>query len=127
MVRTTVVIPNYNGMKYIDNCLKSLRQSSVPVKIILVDNASKDGSLTFVKKHYPEVSIIAFTVIFKDNIIPSFVFAVALLCISLFTVAYMCYLAVNNDFYFQLIIIIFYLLRRILYETNTTGYENWNC
>ena len=61
MVRTTVVIPNYNGMKYIDNCLKSLRQSSVPVKIILVDNASKDGSLTFVKKHYPEVSIIAFT------------------------------------------------------------------
>ena len=56
-------------------------------------------------------SIIAFTVIFQDNIIPSFVFAVALLCISLFTVAYMCYLAVNNDFYFHLIVIIFCLLR----------------
>ena len=60
MQRTTVVIPNYNGIKYIDDCLGSLRKSSVPIKIIVVDNASRDGSLELVREKYPEVRVIAF-------------------------------------------------------------------
>ncbi|MBS7338699.1 MAG: glycosyltransferase family 2 protein [Lachnospiraceae bacterium] len=60
MQRTTVVIPNYNGRQYIDACLKSLQKSTVPLKIILVDNGSTDGSLNCVRENYPDVRIIAF-------------------------------------------------------------------
>ena len=59
MVKTTVVIPNYNGIKCIKGCLDSLMASSVQVKIVVVDNASTDGSLELVKDNYPEVKIIA--------------------------------------------------------------------
>ena len=40
MAKTTVVIPNYNGIKYIDGCLRSLYKGSVHPEIILVDNGS---------------------------------------------------------------------------------------
>lgn len=61
MVRTTVVIPNYKGIDYIDACLRSLYEGSVPIQVILVDNASNDGSLALVKENFPQVKIIAFT------------------------------------------------------------------
>lgn len=60
MARTTVVIPNYNGIKYIENCLYSLEQGSVIPKIIVVDNGSGDGSLLLVKEKFPHVQIIEF-------------------------------------------------------------------
>ena len=60
MWKTTVVIPNYNGMNYIDQCLKSLKKSSVALKIILVDNGSTDKSDVFVRENYPDVQIISF-------------------------------------------------------------------
>ena len=60
MAKTTVVIPNYNGIKYIDGCLRSLYKGSVHPEIILVDNGSKDGSLSLVKEKYPLVKVIEF-------------------------------------------------------------------
>lgn len=60
MIRTTVVIPNYNGIKYIENCLYSLEQGSVIPKIIVVDNGSVDGSLLLIKEKFPHVQIIEF-------------------------------------------------------------------
>lgn len=59
--KTTVVIPNYNGMKYIRDCLdsvKSLLEQSC-FHIIVVDNGSKDGSLEVISKGYPEVELIS--------------------------------------------------------------------
>lgn len=45
MSRTAVVIPNYNGIKYISDCLKSLQEQTVhDFDVIVVDNASTDGS-----------------------------------------------------------------------------------
>ncbi len=61
MAKTTVVIPNYNGIKYIDGCLRSLYKGSVHPEIILVDNGSTDGSLSLVKEKYPLVKVIEFT------------------------------------------------------------------
>lgn len=52
---TTVVIPNYNGIEYIENCLDSLYRGSRVPEIIVVDNASTDGSLQRVIEKYPEV------------------------------------------------------------------------
>lgn len=61
MIKTTVVIPNYNGIKYIDSCLSSLYKAmddEYRFEIIVVDNGSEDGSLEIVKDKYPDVRLI---------------------------------------------------------------------
>lgn len=45
MCKTTVIIPNYNGLHFLEDCLASLRESTVPYKLIVVDNGSTDGSI----------------------------------------------------------------------------------
>ncbi|MBX7152592.1 glycosyltransferase family 2 protein [bacterium] len=55
----SVVILNYNGMKFIDACFTSLRRTVYSnVEWIMVDNASKDDSIAHVRKNYPEFKII---------------------------------------------------------------------
>ena len=50
MPRVTVIIPNYNGKKYIDDCLRSLKkQTFCDLDVIVVDNGSTDGSCEFVR------------------------------------------------------------------------------
>lgn len=44
-------------MKWIDKCLGALRQSSIPVSTILIDNGSSDGTLGYVRKEFPEIEI----------------------------------------------------------------------
>ena len=52
MKKITVVIPNLNGMKYLEGCLSSLRnQSEQSFDTILIDNGSGDGSVEYVRKH----------------------------------------------------------------------------
>lgn len=42
----SVVILNYNGLRFLESCLKSLLSSTYrDFEIILVDNGSKDGSV----------------------------------------------------------------------------------
>lgn len=49
----SVVIPNYNGEKYIKKCLDSLlNQSLEPDEIIIVDNKSTDGSLELINSEF---------------------------------------------------------------------------
>lgn len=55
----TVVIPNYNGIKYIDNCLKSIYEGTVVPQVIVVDNASKDGSAELISQKYPQCRLIS--------------------------------------------------------------------
>lgn len=59
MVKSTVVIPNYNGIKYIEACLESLfAGTTTDFEVIMVDNASTDGSLELIKEKFPQVSLI---------------------------------------------------------------------
>lgn len=61
MKKITVVIPNLNGMAYLEGCLKSLYgQSEKDFEVILIDNGSSDQSIAFVRSHFPEVRIRAF-------------------------------------------------------------------
>lgn len=55
----SVIIVNFNGRKFLQDCLSSLlRQSYSPFEVILVDNASHDGSVEFVREHFPQVRIL---------------------------------------------------------------------
>ena len=62
--KVTIVIPNYNGKKFLKDCLKSLGKQTIKAPVIIVDNASSDGSVKYVKQliseqpsKYPEVVI----------------------------------------------------------------------
>ena len=55
----SVVILNYNGRRYLENCLTSLNKTTYRnYDVILVDNASQDDSVNFVKKNFPYVKVI---------------------------------------------------------------------
>lgn len=60
MKKVSVIIPNYNGMQYLQGCLDSLHnQSFADYEIIFVDNGSADESVDFVEDNYPDVKVIA--------------------------------------------------------------------
>lgn len=48
------IIVTYNGIQWIDFCLKSLRQSSVQTTPIIIDNCSTDGTTQYIRNNYPE-------------------------------------------------------------------------
>lgn len=57
--KVSVVIVNYNGERYLETCLDSLRtQSYTDFEVILADNGSSDGSTDIVQRAYPEVILI---------------------------------------------------------------------
>jgi GT2 family glycosyltransferase len=61
MNKVTVVIPNYNGIKYLKDCLESLRAQEPDTpdfQVLVVDNASADGSVWQAESEFPEVRII---------------------------------------------------------------------
>ncbi|MCL6436732.1 MAG: glycosyltransferase family 2 protein [Leptolyngbyaceae cyanobacterium HOT.MB2.61] len=56
----SIILVNYNGIDVIENCLQSLQQflQAVPHEVIVVDNASQDGSPDLVKQNFPQVHLI---------------------------------------------------------------------
>lgn len=55
----SVVIPNWNGLHFLETCLDALREQTHPqVEVIIADNASEDGSQAFIRERYPEVVLI---------------------------------------------------------------------
>ena len=58
-MKATVVIPNYNGLKFLKPCLESLkRQTEQDFALIIIDNASTDGSIEFIKEEYSSIKLI---------------------------------------------------------------------
>ena len=49
MREVTVIIPNYNGIGYIRDCLDSLLSQTMEADINVVDNSSADGSLEILR------------------------------------------------------------------------------
>ena len=54
-----VIVVTYNGLKWIDECLKSILNSTIPVKTIVVDNNSSDGTLDYIATNFKEVIVLA--------------------------------------------------------------------
>ncbi len=64
MKKVTVVIPNYNGMKFIRECLDAVLNQDVGTpdyQVLVVDNGSGDGSLELIHSQFPQVQTIALT------------------------------------------------------------------
>lgn len=54
-----LVVINYNEKEWLVNCLPSLKETDYPnFKIILIDNASKDGSAQFIKDNFNDIELI---------------------------------------------------------------------
>ncbi|MEZ4669075.1 MAG: glycosyltransferase family 2 protein [Anaerolineae bacterium] len=55
----SVIIPNWNGGKYLPTCLDALaRQTYQQIEVIVADNASSDGSQELIHSQYPEVILV---------------------------------------------------------------------
>lgn len=55
----SVVIPSYNGKEFLRGTLLALKKSSVhPLRCIVVDDFSSDGTFEMIKKEFPEVMAI---------------------------------------------------------------------
>lgn len=58
--RVIVIILNWNGKRFLERCLRSLfSQSYQDFEVVLVDNGSTDGSVSFVSEQFPHVRLIA--------------------------------------------------------------------
>jgi GT2 family glycosyltransferase len=57
----SIVIPNWNGKKFLAGCLNSLAdQTYSKLEVIVVDNGSHDGSVEFLQDNYPHVKLALF-------------------------------------------------------------------
>ncbi len=55
-----VIIVNWNGKKHLQKCLSSFFAKTVnpKSKVVVVDNASTDGSIEMLQSNFPEVELI---------------------------------------------------------------------
>ena len=56
----SIIILNYNGRKWLDECFQSLSKLRYPqdrYEVILGDNASTDDSVEYTKENYPWVRV----------------------------------------------------------------------
>lgn len=58
MNKIFTIIVTYNAMKWIDNCIRCLIESTVHTKIIVVDNCSTDKTVEYISTAYPNVIVI---------------------------------------------------------------------
>ena len=56
-MKILTIIVAYNGLQWYDRCLGSLQHSTIPVDIMVIDNASQDGSADWIAEHYPEINL----------------------------------------------------------------------
>jgi len=59
MQQVLVIVLNYNKKDLVLECLASLqKQSYSPIHVVVVDNASTDGSRAAIEKHYPSLDLL---------------------------------------------------------------------
>lgn len=55
-----VIVPTHQGRHHLERLLPSLREQTLPHDVIVVDNASTDGTAEFLQQHWPRVDVISF-------------------------------------------------------------------
>jgi GT2 family glycosyltransferase len=60
MIRLSVIIPTWNGIRHLPECLAALRpQLPTAGEVVLVDNGSTDGTAEWARAHYPNVKLVS--------------------------------------------------------------------
>jgi GT2 family glycosyltransferase len=60
MPAVAVVIPNWNGRRWLPGCLAAVAsQEARPAQTIVVDNGSRDDSVEYLRSEHPEVEVIS--------------------------------------------------------------------
>ena len=55
-----VIIVNWNGRRWLDDCLEALQQQDrLADEIVVVDNGSTDGSADYLRTQHPTVQVVA--------------------------------------------------------------------
>jgi GT2 family glycosyltransferase len=58
-VRVTAVVPTFNGRDWLEGCLRSLAAQTRPfAEVVVVDDASTDGSVEWLRREWPAVRIV---------------------------------------------------------------------
>ena len=57
-MKILVIVVTYNGLRWLDRCLGSVRASEVPADLYVWDNDSTDGTPDFVQSRYPEAKLV---------------------------------------------------------------------
>ena len=57
-MKILVIVVTYNGLKWLDRCLGSVRASELPADLYVWDNDSTDGSADWVRGHFPEAKLV---------------------------------------------------------------------
>jgi GT2 family glycosyltransferase len=58
--KVSIIIPTFNGLELLKKSIPALLKTHYPnIEVIVVDNGSSDGSVSFLSKAYPSVSIIS--------------------------------------------------------------------
>ena len=57
-MKILVIVVTYNGLKWLERCLGSVRASEVPADLYVWDNDSTDGSADFVAARFPEAKLV---------------------------------------------------------------------
>lgn len=57
-MKILVIVVTYNAMKWLNDCLGSIKQSEVPLDTMVIDNGSTDETVEFIKANYPHVNLI---------------------------------------------------------------------
>ncbi len=55
----TIVLITYNSEAYVQECLHSVHVAAPDVRVLIVDNASTDGTVEIVRCHFPEDTLLA--------------------------------------------------------------------
>lgn len=58
-MKVYLVVLNWNGADFIEECLDSLIKQSYPNEIVVVDNGSTDGSRELVERKYPNIHLLS--------------------------------------------------------------------
>jgi len=57
----SVIVPTYEGRHHLENLLPSLREQTLPHEVIVVDNASTDGTDELLREGWPDVHVVSFS------------------------------------------------------------------
>lgn len=58
MSKFFVIVVTYKGHLWYERCFSSLRSSSISVQTVVIDNASNDGTVEYIRENFPEIHLI---------------------------------------------------------------------